>query len=109
MEMGESGGHEGASPVAEGAEHVAVSARSFEFEPAEITVAEGADIAIVLSSEDSLHDFTIDEFDAHVAAGPGETSVGGFRALEPGEYTFYCSVPGHREAGMEGTLVVEQR
>jgi uncharacterized cupredoxin-like copper-binding protein len=40
------------------------------------------------------------------AAGDVDT---GRVELAPGEYTFSCVVPGHRAAGMEGTLVVEER
>jgi uncharacterized cupredoxin-like copper-binding protein len=55
------------------------------------------------------------EHDVAVAQGTsvvGQTPVftGGSKAvtltLKPGTYTFYCTVPGHRQAGMEGTLSV---
>ena len=101
------GGHGESTPVADGARRIEVAATSFEFDPDEITVTAGEDVAIVLSSDDLLHDFTIDEIDVHVAADRGETAEGGLRADEPGAYTYYCTVTGHRAAGMEGTLVVE--
>lgn len=105
--MGGGMGHDSSSPVAEGARRVDVEATSFEFDPDEITVTAGEDIAIALTAQNILHDFTIDELDAHVSADKGETAEGGLRAEEPGRYTYYCSVAGHREAGMEGTLIVE--
>jgi uncharacterized cupredoxin-like copper-binding protein len=38
---------------------------------------------------------------------PGnETALALFRPTESGAYTFYCGVPGHRAAGMVGTLLV---
>jgi uncharacterized cupredoxin-like copper-binding protein len=55
------------------------------------------------------------EHDVAIAQGTkvlGQTPVftGGSKSvtvnLKPGTYTFYCTVPGHRQAGMEGTLTV---
>jgi cytochrome c oxidase subunit II len=107
-DMHEMDGHGESNPVAEGARRIEVDSTSFEFDPEEITVTVGEDVAIVMSSDDVLHDFTIDEIDVHVAADRGETDEGGLRADEPGEYTYYCTIAGHREAGMEGTLLVEE-
>jgi plastocyanin len=100
------GGHDEISPVAHGAREIEVAASSFEFEPDVITVAAGEDVAIVLTSTDILHDFTVDGLDTHVVADAGETVAGGLRADQPGEYIYYCTVAGHREAGMEGKLIV---
>jgi len=89
-----------------GTYRVEVTATDLAFDPPELTAEVGEDLAIVLTSEDMLHDFTIDELDVHVAADRGDTAEGALRADEPGTYTYYCSVPGHRDAGMEGTLTV---
>jgi plastocyanin len=103
---GEHDHDEDAAPVADGARRIEVTATDLSFDPPELTAKVGEDLAVVLTSEDMLHDFTIDELDAHVAADRGETTEGGVTADESGTYTYYCSVPGHRDAGMEGTLTV---
>jgi plastocyanin len=55
------------------------------------------------------HNVTIAQAGKVLGATP--TFTGGSKSLTltlaPGTYTFYCSVPGHRQAGMQGTLVVK--
>ncbi|MDA0302102.1 MAG: plastocyanin/azurin family copper-binding protein [Chloroflexi bacterium] len=42
----------------------------------------------------------------HVAAEAGRVAEIEFTPTQAGTYVFYCTVPGHREAGMEGKLIV---
>lgn len=46
------------------------------------------------------------QFALHVAAEAGHAATIEFTPTEAGTYVFYCTVPGHRVAGMEGKLVV---
>lgn len=46
------------------------------------------------------------EPELHVYAAPGDTATVTFTPTVPGEYQFLCTVPGHAQAGMVGTLVV---
>jgi plastocyanin len=103
---GGGGGDATVNPAIPGAPTVDVLAESFSFTPDEIDVAPG-DFNIALTSEDQFHDFVIEDVDGLVEASSGDTEEGGFTIDEPGDYTFYCSVAGHRSSGMEGTLVVE--
>ena len=94
-------------PVATGARVIHVVASSFKLVPSSITVVTGENVAIELEATDTTHDFVVDGPPGHVvAAGAGETVTGGLRIDEPGEYVVYCSLPGHRQAGMEASLRV---
>jgi|SRR5687768_5634872 plastocyanin len=96
-----------------GGETVDVSADpggDLAYEQDSLTASAGT-VTISLTNEASIpHDVVIEGPEGDL--GATDQISGGDTAevdveLEPGEYTFYCSVPGHREAGMEGPLTVE--
>lgn len=97
----------GATPQAGGAE-VTVEMVDIDFNPNEFRIPANTDVTITCPNKGQLeHDFNIEDTEYGTElAGPGET-VSVTVNLTAGEYVYYCSVPGHREAGMEGTLTVE--
>ncbi len=109
-----------------------VEMTSFAFAPDVLEVTAGDVVEIAIQNvEPVLHDFTVDEIDAdvHVSflGGTGQhahqepkieadvhfaltepgSGIVHLNIHEPGEFVFYCSVPGHRENGMFGTLIVQ--
>jgi plastocyanin len=91
----------------DGARSIEVNAESFQFEPPEIRIAAGEEVTVEFTAEDVFHTFTVEDADVNIESDSGETTEGTVSFDEPGEHTFFCSVPGHREAGMEGTIIVE--
>ena len=105
---------------------LALHAAEWRFEPSRIVLHQDEPVRIELHNEGKiLHDFKIDKLKADVAessstgplsAGKGELFVGAdagksgtlvFTPKETGTFTFYCTVPQHRQLGMKGTLIVE--
>jgi plastocyanin len=71
----------------------------------EYTVRSGT-IEISLGSQGGTHTLVFDDpslsgFELIDPSGPMSGTV----TLEPGSYTIYCQIPGHRAAGMEATIV----
>jgi uncharacterized cupredoxin-like copper-binding protein len=80
---------------------------NFFFDPKNSDAPAGVD-AIKLDSEGGQHTLVFDNgkvpgFKLEASSGQSdELKVD----LKPGKYTIFCDIPGHREAGMEGTITV---
>jgi len=99
-----------------------LNTRAIAFDREQLEATAGVVVEILLENRGVLdHDFTIeklpaeisavgrqrpDDFDVHGALSRGERARLLLRITLPGEYTFFCAVPGHRRAGMEGSLIV---
>jgi plastocyanin len=82
---------------------------ALKFEQTSVEATAGS-VTIDFTNDSSLsHDVKIE---GNGVSGEGTDQVTGGSTsatvdLQPGTYAFYCSVDGHRAAGMEGTLVVK--
>jgi mono/diheme cytochrome c family protein len=108
------GAYPTAAPVPQAAQAQATPAESptvtsvdIKFEPAALTIPAGQDVVVNIPNTGALpHNFSIDELNISVDQPAGYTGEVTINA-PAGTYTYYCNVPGHRAAGMEGTLTVQ--
>lgn len=88
---------------------IAVSAKEFAYTPSSITVSKGQTVKIDFTNNGTVaHNFTITELNvATKTIGPGETDSVTFTPTTAGTFTFFCSVDGHRDLGLSGSLIVQ--
>lgn len=101
------GGGAGGSEI-----HVEAAESGLAFSEDAMTAEAGKQVALHFSNPQPIgHDADIEDASGKVIADTDVITEGEDSAtianLKPGKYVFFCSVPGHREGGMEGTLTVE--
>jgi plastocyanin len=85
---------------------VSVHAADVKFDSDSYSASAGS-VAFELVNEDSLpHTLLIEDVDGFKLSTDGNDEDSGSTDLEPGTYTIFCDIPGHRSAGMEATLEV---
>ncbi len=83
---------------------ILVSAVEFAFDPDAIEVSADGEATVTLTNKGTIeHDITVDALGVKIHAKPGQT-VSGTVTAKAGAYEFYCSIPGHKQAGMVGTI-----
>jgi len=74
----------------------------------EISVNKGDRVRIKVTNTKGTHDFTLDEYGIKKTTPLNQETVIEFIADKAGEFVYYCSMPGHRQGGQFGKLVVKE-
>ncbi|MDO8436206.1 MAG: cupredoxin domain-containing protein [bacterium] len=90
-------------------EEITVVGNDFSFSPSQITVKSGKRVKIIFENKGNVsHNLVIEGLGVTTKTiGSGQKDVVEFTASIQGKFDIICSVPGHKEAGMEGSLIVE--